>query len=194
MRFIGLDPSTKTGFVALNENGETLRAKELMGHGDKDPYRMITLIDEIAAHMHKEDFVVIEGFGFASQQAVQNGGIGWGVRMALTRRGINYIEVAPNALKKYVGVSGWEGEAGNKSRLQGLDKKMAVMNAVNEHYGFFHSSDNVVDAYVLAQIGRAIKLKKVQHMYQKEVLITILNPPVKKKKTKKTQIKRGQIK
>ena len=53
MRFIGIDPSTKTGFVALDENGQVLRAKELTGIGDKDPYRMITLIDEVMAHMQR---------------------------------------------------------------------------------------------------------------------------------------------
>lgn len=187
MRFIGLDPSTKTGFVALDESGQVLRAKELMGVGSKDPIRMITLIDEVARHIEKDDFIVIEGFGFASQQAIQSGGIGWGMRMTLARRRINYIEVAPNALKKYVNVTGWKGEAGNRERLKGAEKKNAVMDAVEEHFGFTHSSDNVVDAYVLAQIARALKLRKVNHHYQKEVLETIMNPPVKKKKKRKVK-------
>ncbi len=185
MRYIGLDPSTRTGFVALDEDGQVIKQLELKGQGNKDPYRMITLIDEIIYHIHKDDFVVVEGFGFASQQAVLNGGIGWSIRMALARRGIEYVEVAPNALKKYVGVSGWEGEAGNKKRLQGVEKKKAVMNAVESHFGFKNSNDNINDAYVLAQIGRALKLRKVQHLYQKEVLETIMNPPEKKKKQKK---------
>lgn len=180
MRFIGIDPSTKTGFVALDEDGQVLRAKELMGIGKKDPVRMITLIDEVMRHVEKEDLIVIEGFGFASQQAIQSGGIGWGIRMSLARRGMKYIEVAPNALKKFVNVTGWEGEAGNKKRLQGADKKNAVMDSVKEHFGFNHSSDNVVDAYVLAQIGKSIKNKSVNYQYQKEVIETIITPPKKK--------------
>ena len=174
MRFVGLDPSTKTGFVALDGDGQTLRAKELTGVGDKDPKRMITLIDEIIDHIKKDDLIVIEGFGFASQQAIQSGGIGWGIRMALVRRGYKYIEVAPNALKKFVNATGWTGEAGSKMRLKGKEKKVEVMNAVSEHFGFIHSSDNVVDAYVLAQIGRALRCRKVDYQYQKEVLETIL--------------------
>jgi crossover junction endodeoxyribonuclease RuvC len=46
MRFVGIDPSTKTGFVALDEDGEVVRAKELIGVGDIDPLRMITLIND----------------------------------------------------------------------------------------------------------------------------------------------------
>lgn len=174
MRIVGIDPSTKTGFVALDEDGQALRAKELIGVGKKDPVRMITLIDEVVRHVQKDDFIIIEGFGFASQQAIQSGGIGWGIRMALARRGFKYIEVAPNALKKFVNATGWKGEPGNKTRLKGKEKKLEVMSAVNDHFGFTHSSDNVVDAYVLAQIGRAIKRRKVNHKYQKEVLQTIL--------------------
>jgi len=59
MRFIGLDPSTKTGFVALDESGQILRAKELTGIGDKDPLCMITLIDEVMAHTQKGDMIVM---------------------------------------------------------------------------------------------------------------------------------------
>lgn len=77
-RFVGIDPSTKTGFVALDEDGQVLRAKELTGIGKQDPKRMVTLIDEIMRHVQEGDIVCIEGFGFASQQAIQMGGIGWG--------------------------------------------------------------------------------------------------------------------
>lgn len=179
MRFIGLDPSTKTGFVALDESGQVLRAKELTGTGAKDPVRMITLIDEVMDHMKKDDIIVIEGFGFATQQGIQLGGIGWGIRMTLTRRGFKYYEVAPNAVKKFVSVTGWTGEVGNKKRLTGPQKKKAVMNAVKDHYGFSHKSDNVVDAYILAQIARTIcQFDKTDFIgcptYQAEVVETIL--------------------
>ena len=179
MRFIGIDPSTKTGFVALDEQGQVLKAKELTGVGSEDPFRMITMIDDIAAHIQKEDIIVIEGFGFATQQGIQLGGIGWGVRMSLTRRGHKYHEVAPNAVKKFVGVTGWTGEVGNKKRLTGPQKKKVVMKAVQNHYGFMHKSDNVVDAYILAQIARLIyQFDRAEFIgcptYQAEVIETIL--------------------
>lgn len=53
MRFVGIDPSTKTGFVALDEDGQVLVAKELTGVGKEDPKRMATLIDEVMRHVQK---------------------------------------------------------------------------------------------------------------------------------------------
>ncbi|USK54386.1 hypothetical protein LIS82_22975 [Cytobacillus solani] len=179
MRFVGIDPSTKTGFVALDEHGQVLREKELTGIGDLDPKRMRTLIDEVIEHIKKDDIVAIEGFGFASQQAIQNGGIGWGIRMALDARKISYIEVAPNALKKYVGVTGFIGEKGNKKRLSGPEKKKAVKKAVIDHFKYTHKSDNVIDAYVLAQIALShFVVQETESItlinYQSEVIDTIL--------------------
>lgn len=192
MRFIGIDPSTKTGFVALDEAGNVLRAKELTGVGDKDPKRMRTMVVDIIKHIKKDDVICIEGFGFASQQAIQSGGIGWGIRMALDARGYSYYEVAPNALKKFINVTGWEGEKGSKNRLVGSEKKKAVIAAVLEHFNFQHSSDNVTDAYVLAQIAKSLKLATDDidlHQYQLEVINTILNPAPKSKKKRKAMVK-----
>lgn len=179
MRFIGIDPSTKTGFVAINEHGEVLKEKEITGVGSVDPKRMRTMIIDLIAHVQKDDVIAIEGFGYASQQAVQNGGIGWGVRMALDARKINYIEVAPNSLKKYVGVTGWVGETGRKKRLSGPEKKKAVKKAVMEHFNYTHKSDNVIDAYVLSQIALSHFVVQETNTinlmnYQAQVIDTIL--------------------
>ncbi|MEK5055888.1 hypothetical protein MHH96_21080 [Niallia sp. FSL K6-0212] len=179
MRFVGIDPSTKTGFVAIDEHGHVLKEKEITGIGKVDPKRMRTMIIDVMDHIKKDDVIAIEGFGFASQQAIQNGGIGWGIRMALDARKINYIEVAPNALKKYVGVTGWTGETGNKKRLSGSEKKKAVKAAVIEHFNYSHKSDNVIDAYVLAQIALSHfvvqETESIQLMnYQSQVIDTIL--------------------
>lgn len=193
-RFVGIDPSTKSGFVALDESGQVLKAKELTGVGKEDPYRMATMIDEIMDHVHQDDFIVIEGFGYASQQAVQNGGIGWGIRMALLRRGFKYYEVAPNAVKKFVDVSGWVGEKGSKQRLEGKDKKKAVMAAVKEMYGFENKSDNIVDAFIMANIAWELNRHKyctpLIPIFQEEVIQQILNPaPKPKKKPRKKKVK-----
>ncbi len=180
MRFVGLDPSTKTGFVALDENGQVLRAKELTGVGSKDPVRMITLIDDIVAHLQKDDFIVIEGFGFATQQGIQLGGIGWGIRMALARRGIKYIEASPSQVKKFC-------------TGKGNAAKDAMIIPLYKHWGFEHSSDNVRDAYVLAEIAMGLKtidtkaLTNEYTKYQLEVISAIINPPPKKPKKKKVK-------
>jgi crossover junction endodeoxyribonuclease RuvC len=189
LRFVGIDPSTKTGFVALDLQGNILRAKELTGIGKKDPMRMRTLIHEVKDHVQKGDLVCIEGFGYASQQAIQLGGIGWGIRMMLEARGITYYEPAPQQVKKFVGVSNWTGEEGSKRRLQGKEKKDAVKASVREMYTFCHPSDNVNDAFVLAQIARHIYLAQQSQLpdlsdHQLEVVRAILNPPEKKKRKK----------
>lgn len=199
MRFVGIDPSTKTGFVALDEGGIVLKQKELTGVGSQDPKRMRTMIDDVMAHMKKDDVIVIEGFGYASQQAVQNGGIGWGIRMALDKVGLTYYEIAPNAVKKFVNVSGWTGEVGHKKRLAGPEKKKVIMKAVEEHFGFTHSSDNVVDAYIMAEIAKHLWTVEsgiecvinsgYLPSYQAEVIESILHPVAKPKKKRKARVK-----
>ncbi|MDN4525345.1 hypothetical protein [Fictibacillus fluitans] len=175
MRDIGIDPSTKTGFVAQGLKGEVLRQKELTGVGSVDPKRMITLIDEIIAHIQPNDYICIEGFGFASQQAIQLGGIGWGIRMALARRGHKWIEVAPSQLKKFA--SG-----------KGNTNKDELAVHIYKKFGFEHSSDNVRDAFVLAEIARHLRTGEVaKYEYQREVLHAILNPVPKTKKKRKAK-------
>lgn len=187
MRFIGIDPSTKTGFVAIDEQGQVIRAKELTGVGSEDPRRMSTLIDEIVAHVKPGDLICIEGFPYDTQRAMFAGGLHHGIRNELFKRKLPYNEVAPNAVKKFVNVTGWIGEKGSKQRLTGPQKKRAVMKAVYEHFGFEHKSDNVVDAYILARIaqeiwvGRGCELKLLLP-YQAEVIQTILSPQKKKVK------------
>lgn len=189
-RFVGIDPSTKTGFVALDESGNVVRAKELYGIGDVDPKRMVTLIQEIIAHLKPGDTICIEGFPFDTQRAMFAGGLHHGIRNELFKRNLPYYEVAPNAVKKFVNVTGWIGEPGHKQRLTGPQKKKVVMKAVEEHFGFKHKSDNVVDAYIMAQIAMQLEWYKDRNevllmdttTYQEEVLQSILEPPKKKAK------------
>lgn len=144
-----------------------LRAKELTGVGKDDPKRMVTLIDEVIRHLQPDDVVCIEGFGFASRQAIQLGGIGWGIRMAMFRRGWNYIDVAPAQLKKFA--SG-----------KGNTKKDELAVHIFKRWGFEHSSDNVRDAYVLARIAEATFKAEIGQIgdytnYQHQVIQGILN-------------------
>jgi crossover junction endodeoxyribonuclease RuvC len=173
-RYVGLDPSTKTGFVALDEDGNVLKAKELTGVDSQDPKRMVTMIDDIIAHIQPDDFICIEGFGFATDRGIQLGGIGWGIRMALFRRGINYTEVSPGSVKKFC-------------TGKGNTKKENMVIPIYKHWGFEHSSDNVRDAFVLAQIAKVLDFHDITlTKYQNEVIDTILSPPAKKPKKKKS--------
>lgn len=173
-RYVGIDPSTATGFVALSPSGALLDAREIEGKGE-DPRRMFSIIQAVFKAIQPGDIICIEGFGFASQSGFLLGGIGWGIRMELYRRGIAYQEVSPNGLKKFSGAGG-------------TAKKPEVAVETYKRWGFQCKSDNVTDAYVLAQIARAmhedIKITK----FQQEVIDAIRNPQKKskKKKEKKT--------
>lgn len=162
MRFVGIDPSTKTGFVALDEAGKVLIATVIEGVGKEDPKRMFTMIDLIRETLKKSDIIAIEGFGYASQQAIQMGGIGWGIRGLLYRSGMKYEEIAPNTLKARVGVSGWKGEKGSKERLSKDEKKQAVITGTERTFGRSFTNDNINDAFVLAHIVRERYLEGVK--------------------------------
>lgn len=171
MRYIGIDPSTKTGLVILDEDGEVWEAIEIEKEG-KDPERMVKLVQGVIEFVEPEDKVAIEGFGFASESGFLLGGIGWAIRMDLYRRGIEYIEVAPASLKKFTG------SGGNAAK-----EVLAV--EVYKRWGFESKSNNVTDAFVLAQIIRAMHEKVQITKFQAEVLSVIRTPP--EKKTKKKQ-------
>lgn len=163
MRFVGLDPSTKTGFAALDESGQLLKAKELTGLGAKDPKRMTTLIDEIMAHLQPNDFICIEGYAYGAKGrglAFQYG-LGAGIRMAMYRRNYKFIEITPAHVKKF-------------ATGKGNAKKDAMAVPIFKHWGFDHPSDNVRDAYVLAQIARGLKTGKCSTQYQVEIREAIL--------------------
>lgn len=177
-RFVGIDPSTKTGFVALDDLGNVLVRKELTGTGTQDPKRMVTLIDEIMRHLQPEDVICIESPAMHAQGSAVGfmWGLAHGIRMALHRRGWQYSDVAPAAVKKF-------------ATGRGNTKKDEMVLPIFKRWGFEHSSDNVRDAFVLSQIARELHeakttgyIKKTP-IYQYEVIQAITDP-VSKKKTR----------
>lgn len=182
MRLVGIDPATKTGFVALDLHGNVLVEKELKGESKFDIERLVELEDEVYRHLRKEDEIVIEGTPFDTQKAITAGMIHGGLRTMIVRKSLSFNEAAPNAVKKFVGVTGWVGEPGSKRRLKDKEKKEAMKAACLEHFGYTHKSDNVVDAYVIARI--ALNLYRCREFmpmidvqpYQLEVINSILNP------------------
>lgn len=166
-RYVGIDPSTVTGFVALSPSGSLLDAREIAGQG-KDPKRMFSIVQAVSAAIEPDDVICIEGFGFASQSGFLLGGIGWGIRMELYRRGLAYTEVAPSALKKFTGAGG------------NASKEQVAVNTF-KRWQFECKSNNVTDAYVLAQIARALHEDVKLLQYQKEVIDVVKNPSEKSK-------------
>lgn len=177
MRFVGIDPSTKTGLVILNEEGKVLVQKEITGIGDIDPKRTGTLIQDLILHLKKGDIIAIEGFSYGStgrSQAFQYG-LGSSIRVALWARKLQMINATPGQLKKF-------------GTGKGNTKKEDMPGPIMEHWGWAHRSDNVTDAFVLAQIAFTIHGGKLTFndlpKHQKEVVEAILNPPSEEKKKK----------
>lgn len=178
MRFVGIDPSTKTGIVILDKQGELINAEEITAEGT-DPGRMVDIIEQIRSHLDPGDVIAIEGFSHGSKGSAVDVqyGIGWGIRMDLYQSGTNYTEVAPTSLKKFA--SG-----------KGTTSKDNLAVPIYKHWGFEHGSDNVRDAYVLAQIARSIHAAYRGNYdglttYQSDTVAVILNPPSKKAKKKR---------
>lgn len=173
--FVGIDPSSKTGIAIINGNGLTLHEEEITSQLE-GPGRMRAIIDRtmaVIAEYGTPTGVCIEGFAFGAKgKAVDwQYGIGWGLRVALYDRGIGYREVAPNQLKKFA--------SGNHQA-----KKEDLILPIYRHWGFEHGSDNVRDAYVLAQIARGLSEELELKQYQREVLDALQGKQIAKRKKK----------
>lgn len=182
MRFVGIDPATVTGFVALDIDGNVLVAKDLKGNGKgaMDAKQLVSLENLLFRHIQKYDEILVEDAAPGTQRGITTGMIHGGIRTMIHRKGLTFNVVSPNSVKKYVGVTGWKGEIGSRVRLKDKEKKAAMEKACFEHFGFTHKSDNVVDAYIIARIAlnvylhRELKPLLDTKPYQKEVIQSIL--------------------
>jgi crossover junction endodeoxyribonuclease RuvC len=186
MRFCGIDPGTHTGFVALDDNGGVLVAKELSGHSKDENLKLVELENELYKHLSLGDEIVIEGPAMGTQKGITTGMVHGGLRSMIIRKGLALNLVNPMWTKKYVGVTGWVGEKGNKRRLVDKEKKAAVKAAVTQHFGWTHKSHNVVDAYIIARIALNVYRRREYlplldtESYQIEVIDDILREKVAK--------------
>jgi crossover junction endodeoxyribonuclease RuvC len=163
-RYVGIDPSTKTGLVILDAVGNVLHAEEVIAQKISEPKRFMDLAEKVCFSIHANDKVVIEGFSYGSRGAGVSTqyGIGWAIRMRLVEYEYmaitnGYTEVTPSALKKF-------------ATGKGNTKKENMILPIYQKWGFESDSDNIRDAYVLAQIGRALDGLYELTKYQEEVL------------------------
>jgi crossover junction endodeoxyribonuclease RuvC len=159
LRYVGIDPSTKTGLVILNRDGEIINQEEVKSKLKSDPDRFVDLTESILEELHPNDIIAIEGFSYGSRgRGVSTQyGIGWLIRAELYKRGYEYIEVSPSAVKKF-------------ATGKGNEKKENMVLPIFKHWEFEHPSDNVRDAFVLAQIAKAINGISKLTKYQEEVI------------------------
>ena len=161
--YVGIDPSySSTGVVILDTDSNTpLVAEKIKAGGPKDKFykRVKILLDKIEAHMvhykHGNVFVVMEGAAFASEfGAFKLGKLSGVLEYYLGSNGIAYSLVAPSYVKSVA--------TGN-----GAASKEGVIKGVRSRWGYVNSSNDINDAYVMAQIARGAKpLPKLQHKKQ----------------------------
>ena len=162
MRFVGLDLSTKTGLVIIDESGAVITEKEITSKVKEDPQRMIDLTEQVLAHLEKDDIIAVEGFSYGSRGrgvAFQYG-YGYSVQIALYTNDFKYLIVTPSQVKKFA--TG----LGNAS-------KESMILPIYKRWGYEHESDNVRDAFILAQIARATKINTELTKFQKEIIDTL---------------------
>ncbi len=185
MRFIGIDPATTTGIVALDQEGNVLIARSVRGKGKTvkggiTTEQLVSLENQIYNVLEKGDEVVKEGAAPGTQMALTTGKIHGGIETMIFRKGLVPNIVAPNAVKKFVGVTGFKQGIGKKVRMDQKESKAGMKKACWEHFNWTHDSHDVIDAYVMARIAlnlyksrEFIPLLELQS-YQAEVIDSIL--------------------
>lgn len=210
MRYVGIDPATNTGIVILDAYGNPIIETVLRGKGKSAPggitqEQRVSLENQLYRLLQPGDVIMKEGIANGTQMLITTAKIHGGLESMITRKELIFDEVAPDAVKKFVNVSGWVGEPGSKQRLQGKAKKKAMASAALKHFGYQHPSNDVVDAYIIAKIGEAVfrvrsaqqTLDDFQLVYQREVIWSIVDPSGYEKykeaqKKPKTSKRRGK--
>ncbi|WP_201763638.1 hypothetical protein [Chengkuizengella marina] len=137
-----------------------MNKEEIYAIGAKnDPKTLITLTNDVLSYLNKDDKICIEGFSYGSTgRAVDfQYGLGWKIRTTLYEKGMKYVEVSPGGIKKF-------------ATSTGRIKKENMILPIFKRWGFEHDSDNVRDAFVIAQIARALNEEIELTKFQKEVL------------------------
>jgi crossover junction endodeoxyribonuclease RuvC len=159
MRYVGIDPSTKTGLAIIDKQGYVINTQDVSTKVKEDPQRFSDIAEQIIDELEPNDRICIEGFSYGSKgKGVSfQYGLGWIIRHLLLDRGYEYIEVPPTSVKKF-------------ATGKGNTKKDEMVLPIYKKWGFEHSSDNVRDAFVLAQMAKGVYDSSNLTEYQKEAL------------------------
>lgn len=167
--FIGIDPSTKTGIVILNQDGEVLLEEELTGISDVDPKRMVTLTEKVINQIKGQNSVIcIEGFSYGSKgRGISfQFGLGHAIRNEMYKHNIKYKDVSPGQLKKF-------------ATGKGNTSKDNMILPIYKRWQYEHDSDNVRDAFVLAQIAKGFSDGSGLVKHQREVIFELKKQEIK---------------
>ena len=174
--FVGLDLSlTSTGFCLKNGSTitiDTIKTEPKNFKNDLD--RLIHIRNTIISKLPADvKMVCIEDFFVPSNKLQIGSGIklamlGTTIRLSLYERGIPFVIVSPNSLKKHI-------------LGKGVGDKCMVVREVFKKYGIDVKDDNQADASVLAylaeHISQALSGKKMDDIpkYQQEVISGLLS-------------------
>lgn len=147
---MGIDPSfSSTGIVVLTNAGDSPIVATTIKAGlpnQKFFKRMKILLDKLAEivllYPVEETLVIMEGSAFASEfNAFKLGKLSGVIEYWLGSQNLDYGLVAPSTVKKV-------------ATGKGVASKEQVMAGVESRWGFKHKSNDVCDAYTLAQIAK----------------------------------------
>lgn len=147
MRIMGVDTSTKTGYVILDTEGDVLKVGVLNFKPSPNRFQRFdhyaqSLIKLV--HEYQVELVIIEGYSFAGKfnNSLQYE-LGAVLRYLMYLTNVLFVEVPPTSLKKFV-------------TGKGNCKKDLMLLNVYKRWDFDTEDDNEADAYGLAQFGRAM--------------------------------------
>lgn len=170
---MGIDPSTHTGVAVSDLSGKVIYTKEIEFPKKTGFDRASALVGDVfdVHRMFNPDSVVIEsvivGHASSALVVIQIATI---LRYFLWQEGINYLEVAPSVLKKFVcGV--------------GNAKKEQMMMWVSKKYGFESATNNIADAVGLSMFG-VYALTGVGSAEEKALIKKVLAPAPKQRKSR----------
>ena len=180
-RYVGIDPSSTTGFFIQDEDGTIIEEMDLFYEYKVDPQRMIHIADTIVSKLNPHtDIICIEGFSYNSKgRGIEfQFGNGWVIRETLFRHGFEYFDVTPAWLKKFA--------TGN-----GAAKKENMVTPIKIRWGYYHASDNITDAFVLSEIAKAInKGSKYEGLrpHERDIVRQVKSSVLNQEKWEKTKI------
>lgn len=167
---VGLDCALSSTGVAILQGSKLVKAGRILTTKKRDGNhtqrnRIIMRKCFKVFDMMKPDLVAIEDYAFSqnSQADAALKELGGAMRMRLFEEQIPFVLVGIGQLKKYATGNGSPGV-----------KKSQVAAAVEKFWGFTHSSSDPVDAFVLAQVARALACRGAMDWaltsYQKAVI------------------------
>lgn len=142
---LGVDPSTKTGVAVVN-GGKVLHTSRIEAKGLTGLHRAGHIAAQLMSviERNRPDLVVFEGYGYANTHTlVTLVEIGTVLRYFVTQSGLEYVDVPPTSLKKFV--TG-KGNAKKETMILETYKRFDVEVATNDE----------ADAIGLAMFGQAL--------------------------------------